>query len=108
MRFYLPEWRNWQTRLTQNQVSSGVRVQIPPWAPCGFSVLESASLMQAIGLNEKRRSLLIFYKNYDIIFIESEGKIMFDDFDIQIQSDEREWEFLEWCNAMEEMYGEED
>lgn len=33
---------------------------------------------------------------------------MFDDFDIQIQSDEREWEFLEWYNAMEEMYGEED
>ena len=32
---------------------------------------------------------------------------MFDDFDTQIQSEEyfREWEFLEWCNAMEEMYG---
>ena len=32
---------------------------------------------------------------------------MFDDFDTQIQSDEFEWEFLEWCNAMEEIYGEE-
>ena len=31
---------------------------------------------------------------------------MFDDFDTQIQSDESEREFLEWCNAMEEMYGE--
>ena len=32
---------------------------------------------------------------------------MFDDFDTQIQCEEnfREWEFLEWCNAMEEMYG---
>ena len=32
---------------------------------------------------------------------------MFDDFDTQIQGEEyfREWEFLEWCNAMEEMYG---
>ena len=29
---------------------------------------------------------------------------MFDDFDIQVQSDEREWEFLEWCNTMEEFY----
>ena len=64
--------------------------------------------MQAIGLDEQRRSLLIFYKNYDIIFIESEGKIMFDDFDTQIQSDEREWEFLEQCKAMEGIYGEED
>ena len=27
---------------------------------------------------------------------------MFDDFDTQIQSDERVWEFLEWCNVMEE------
>ena len=70
--------------------------------------LERTSLKQAIGLDKEWRSLLIFYKNYDIIFIESEGKIMFDDFDIQIQSDEREWEFLEWCNAMEEMYGEKD
>ena len=33
---------------------------------------------------------------------------MFDDFETQIQSDEREWEFLERCNAMEEMYGEKD
>ena len=69
--------------------------------------LERTSLKRAIGLDEKWRSLLIFYKNYDIIFIESEGKIMFDDFDTQIQCEEyfREWEFLEWCNAMEEMYG---
>ena len=35
---------------------------------------------------------------------------MFDDFDMQIQYEEyfREWEFLEWYNTMEEMYGEED
>lgn len=33
---------------------------------------------------------------------------MFDDFDVQIQSDEREWEFLEWCNAMEEFYHDEE
>jgi hypothetical protein len=33
---------------------------------------------------------------------------MFDDFDTQIQSDEREWEFLEQCRAMEEFYGKED
>ena len=33
---------------------------------------------------------------------------MFDDFDIQIQSDEREWEFLKWCEAMEEVYGKEE
>ena len=32
---------------------------------------------------------------------------MFDDFDIQIQSDEFEYQFLEWCKAMEEVYGEE-
>lgn len=34
---------------------------------------------------------------------------MFDDFDIQIQCEEfyREWEFIEWCNAMEEVYGNE-
>lgn len=31
---------------------------------------------------------------------------MFDDFDTQIQFDEFEWKFLEWCNAMEEIYGE--
>ena len=30
---------------------------------------------------------------------------MFDDFIAQIQSDEFEHQFLEWCNAMEEMYG---
>lgn len=29
---------------------------------------------------------------------------MFDDFDTQIQSDEREWEFLEQCRALEEIY----
>ena len=33
---------------------------------------------------------------------------MFDDFDTQIQSDEREWEFLEQCKDMEGFYGEED
>jgi hypothetical protein len=33
---------------------------------------------------------------------------MFDDFDTQIQFDEREWEFLEQCKAMEGFYGEED
>ena len=35
---------------------------------------------------------------------------MFDDFDTQIQCEEfyREWEFIEWCNAMEEIYGNED
>ena len=88
-------WRNRQTLYTQNVVPIGVWVQVPPWIPCRFSVLESANLTQAIELDGKRRSLLIFYKNYDIIFIESEGKIMFDDFDTQIQSDEREWEFLE-------------
>ena len=34
---------------------------------------------------------------------------MFDNFNTQIQCEEhfREWEFLEWCNAMEEIYGEE-
>ena len=32
---------------------------------------------------------------------------MFDDFDTQVQSDEYEWMFLEWCEAMEEMYGKE-
>ena len=54
-----------------------------------------------------KKSFLIFLKKYVIIFIESEGEIMFDDFDTQIQCEEyfREWEFLEWCNAMEEMYG---
>ena len=29
---------------------------------------------------------------------------MFDDFDIQIQSDESEWKFLEWCDTMEDFY----
>lgn len=33
---------------------------------------------------------------------------MFDDFTTQVQSDERAWEFLEWCNAMEELYCEEE
>ena len=35
---------------------------------------------------------------------------MFDDFDTQIQCEEyfREWEFLEWCKLMEEVYGEKD
>ena len=33
---------------------------------------------------------------------------MFDDFDTQIQSDEREWELKEKCKAMEGFYGEED
>ena len=35
---------------------------------------------------------------------------MFDDFDTKVQCEEyfREWEFLEWYNAVEEMYGEED
>lgn len=33
---------------------------------------------------------------------------MFDDFETQIQSDEFEWQFLEWCEAMEEVYGKED
>ncbi len=33
---------------------------------------------------------------------------MFDDFDIQIQSDEFEHQFLEWCEAMEEVYGKEE
>jgi hypothetical protein len=33
---------------------------------------------------------------------------MFDDFDIQIQSDEFEWMYLEWCEAMEEVYGKEE
>lgn len=28
---------------------------------------------------------------------------MFDDFDIQIQSDEKEWEYLEWCEIMKEL-----
>ena len=32
---------------------------------------------------------------------------MFDDFDIQIQSDEFEYQFLEWCELMEEVYGKE-
>lgn len=32
---------------------------------------------------------------------------MFNDFDIQIQSDEFEWQFLEWCRLMEEEYGNE-
>ena len=47
---------------------------------------------------------LTFYKNYVIIFIESEGKIMFDDFILEIQSDEiasleqvNEEEMLEEC-----------
>ena len=30
---------------------------------------------------------------------------MFDDFITQIQSDEFEHQFLEWCELMEEMYG---
>ena len=29
----MAEWRNWQTRTTQNRVPSGVRVQLPPWPP---------------------------------------------------------------------------
>ena len=29
----MAEWRNWQTRTTQNRVSSGVRVQLPPRPP---------------------------------------------------------------------------
>ena len=33
---------------------------------------------------------------------------MFDDFDTKIQPDEFEWQFLEWCEAMEEVYGKED
>ena len=34
---------------------------------------------------------------------------MFDNFDTQIQCEEyfREWEFLEWCELMEEVYGKE-
>lgn len=32
---------------------------------------------------------------------------MFDTFDTQIHSDEREWEFLEWANTMEELNHEE-
>ena len=30
---------------------------------------------------------------------------MFDDFITQIQSDEFEHQFLEWCELMEEVYG---
>ena len=33
---------------------------------------------------------------------------MFDDFTTQIQSDEFEHQFLEWCELMEEVYGKED
>ena len=33
---------------------------------------------------------------------------MFDDFDLQVQSDELEWQFLEWCKIMEEVYGHEE
>jgi len=35
---------------------------------------------------------------------------MFDSFDMQIQCEEyyREWKFLEWCEAMEEVYGKEE
>jgi hypothetical protein len=33
---------------------------------------------------------------------------MFDDFDLQIQSDEFEHRFLEWCELMEEVYGKEE
>lgn len=33
---------------------------------------------------------------------------MFDDFDIHIHSDEREWEFIAWCNDMEEIYADTD
>ena len=35
---------------------------------------------------------------------------MFDSFDMQIQCEEyyREWEFLERCEAMEEVYGKEE
>jgi hypothetical protein len=29
----MPEWRNWQTRTTQNRVPSGMWVQFPPSAP---------------------------------------------------------------------------
>lgn len=34
---------------------------------------------------------------------------MFGSFDMRIQCEEyyREWEFLEWCKAMEEVYGKE-
>ncbi len=32
----MAEWRNWQTRTTQNRVPSGVRVQLPPWPPTVF------------------------------------------------------------------------
>ena len=32
---------------------------------------------------------------------------MFNDFIAQIQSDEFEWKFLEWCKTMEEVYGKE-
>jgi hypothetical protein len=44
---------------------------------------------------------LTFIKKYYIIFIESEGKIMFDDFDIQIQSDEVASAFASWYREME-------
>ena len=30
---------------------------------------------------------------------------MFNDFITQIQSDEHEWMYLEWCEVMEEVYG---
>ncbi len=29
----MPEWRNWYTRTTQNRVSQGMRVRLPPPAP---------------------------------------------------------------------------
>lgn len=33
---------------------------------------------------------------------------MFDDFDTQIQSDEKEWEYLEWCEIMKELEEEDE
>ncbi len=44
----MAEWRNWQTRTTQNRVSSGVRVQLPPRPPTVFQSQNKIFSMDSI------------------------------------------------------------
>ena len=58
----LPEWRNWYTRATQNRVSQGMWVQVPP--PAQSEALGKKEVMLSLLFST---NLLSFFQLDDII-----------------------------------------
>ena len=62
----MPEWRNWQTRTTQNRVPSGVWVRFPPSAQKDYNMGSPYLYMEGFVIRSILIILIVQGKYYAI------------------------------------------